>query len=205
MSWKILIIVDNVYKGFSSIVCLTTVTLILIATFRSHTYCRSSSSDGVDLLSRTIYTTVVVSDWCIRKLAHGWWVSIQSIVGIVRGRNWSLSGPLGWRLVVMFLLVGIPASGISYVDSLLNSTTVPMRVSVNKLNFVPETIIPGLIGVFRNGRSLSSWKPYIPIVLLNPFMHAPSCFVNVYCAAFTRNLIHYSILFSWIYRILRSH
>ena len=37
MSWKILIIVDNVYKGFSFIVCLTIVTMILIATFRPHT------------------------------------------------------------------------------------------------------------------------------------------------------------------------
>ena len=48
-------------------------------------------------LSRTICTTVVVSDWCITNLAHDWWVSIQSIVGIVRGRNWPLSGPLRWR------------------------------------------------------------------------------------------------------------
>ena len=31
-SWKILIIVDNAYKGFSYIICLTIVTLILIAT-----------------------------------------------------------------------------------------------------------------------------------------------------------------------------
>ena len=37
LSWKILIIVDNVYKGFSFIVCLTMVTLILIATFQPHT------------------------------------------------------------------------------------------------------------------------------------------------------------------------
>ena len=37
MSWKILITVDNVYKGFSFIVCLTIVTLILITTFRPHT------------------------------------------------------------------------------------------------------------------------------------------------------------------------
>ena len=36
-SRKILIIVDNAYKGFSFIVCLTIVTLILIATFRPHT------------------------------------------------------------------------------------------------------------------------------------------------------------------------
>ena len=37
LSWKIIIIVGNVYKGFSFIVCLTVVTLMLIATFRPHT------------------------------------------------------------------------------------------------------------------------------------------------------------------------
>ena len=40
--------------------------------------CRSSSGDSVDLLSQTICTSLVVSDWCITNLAHGWWVSIQS-------------------------------------------------------------------------------------------------------------------------------
>ena len=64
---------DN--ERISFIVCLTIVSLILIATF------------SINLLSRIICTTVVVSDWCITNLAHGWWVSIQSIVGIVRGRN----------------------------------------------------------------------------------------------------------------------
>ena len=41
----------------------------------------------------------------------------------------------------------------SYVDSLINSTRlgVPVRFSVNKLNLVPERIIPGHISVFRNG------------------------------------------------------
>ena len=63
----------------------------------------------------------------------------------------------------------------SYVDSLLNLTRVPVMVMVNKLNFIPEWIIPGLIGVFRNSQSfLSSRKSYILIFLLNPFMRAPS-------------------------------
>ena len=74
---------DNVYKGFSFIVCLTIVTMILIATFRPHT-AGLLSGDIVDLLSRTVCATVVVSDWCITNHAHGWWVSIQSIVGVVR-------------------------------------------------------------------------------------------------------------------------
>ena len=151
---------------------------------------------------------------------QAWWVSIQSIVGIVRGRNWSLGGALWYRSVDMLsecrhpwfrkLNPTNPVDIVrvkSSVDSLLNSTRVhvPVRVSVNTLNFVPEWIMPGLICVFRNGWSLSSWKPYIPVVLLNPFMLASSCCANVYFAAFTRNLIHYSILFSWIHRILRLH
>ena len=36
----------------------------------STAYCRCSSGDGVDLLSRTICTTMVVSDWCIMNLAY---------------------------------------------------------------------------------------------------------------------------------------
>ena len=44
----------------------------------------------------------------------------------------------------------------SYVDSLLNSSRIPVRVSGNKLNFVPDRIMTGLICVFRNGRSLRS-------------------------------------------------
>ena len=49
-------------------------------------YCSSSSGNKVDLLSGTnMYTTLVISDWCITNLAQGWWVLIQSIVGIFRG------------------------------------------------------------------------------------------------------------------------
>ena len=39
----------------------------------SAAFCRSSSWGSVDLLSWTICTTVVVSDWCFTNVAHGWW------------------------------------------------------------------------------------------------------------------------------------
>ena len=55
----------------------------------SATFCRSSSGDSVDLLRWTICTTVVGSDWCFTNVAHGWWVSIQNIVGIIRRGNCS--------------------------------------------------------------------------------------------------------------------
>ena len=36
---------------------------------------------------QTICITVFISDWCITILVHGWWVLIQSIVGIERQRK----------------------------------------------------------------------------------------------------------------------
>ena len=75
-------------------------------------YCRSSSGDSVDF--GTILCNVPVwlfSDWCVMILAHGCWVSIQSIVGIIRGGNCSLYGPLGYWMASV-LSVGIYASGI---------------------------------------------------------------------------------------------
>lgn len=56
--------------------------------------------------------------------------------------------------------------------------------SINVL--VPKQIMSGLTGVFWNGWGLGSWKPYTPIVLLNPFMHASFCFANVYFSAFAK-------------------
>ena len=77
-----------------------------------------------------------------------------------------------WLLHVCCLIVGIHASGISILLSLL------MLLGWSVM--LTERMMPGLIGVFRNDWSLSLWKLYIPIVLLNPFIHAPSCFANVY-------------------------
>ena len=58
-------------------------------------YCRSSSGDSVDFWEYLYNVPVwLLSDWYITILAHGFWVSIQSIVGIVRGENCSLYGPL---------------------------------------------------------------------------------------------------------------
>ena len=78
MSLKTLIIVDNVYKGCS--LSLSYDCQFDIDRDVSTAHCRFSSGDSVDLLSLIICNTLVVS-------AHGWWVSIQSIVGIVRGGN----------------------------------------------------------------------------------------------------------------------
>ena len=123
----------------------------------STAHCRSSSGDSVDLLSRTICTTVVVIDWCITNLAHGWWVSVQSIVGQYCERKKLIPQRSAVVEIVDMLSFLIQVVRVKcYVDSLLHSTRVPGRVSVNKRNLVPERIMPVLIDVFRNGGSLSS-------------------------------------------------
>ena len=61
----------------------------------------------------------------------------------------SRSKPLGLRLKKLCSTVPVDVVRVkSYTDSLRKSTRVPVRVSVNKLNFVPERIMPGLFGVF---------------------------------------------------------
>ena len=50
---------DNAYKGFSFIVCLTIVTLILIATFRLHTACL------LQVIVSIYWVKLIVSLWLL--------------------------------------------------------------------------------------------------------------------------------------------
>ena len=70
----------------------------------------------------------------------------------------------------------------SYVDSFLDPTCVP-RVSISKLNLVPNWIVAGLVGMFRNGGGLGTGESYIPVVLFDPLLHRSPCFTDVDFAA----------------------
>ena len=61
---------DNVYEGFRFFNTLPSDRHLDIGHHVSKSYCRCSSGDGVDLLSRTICTTMVVGDRCIINLAY---------------------------------------------------------------------------------------------------------------------------------------
>ena len=132
--------------------------------------CRSSSGDSVDLLSRTTFVPPWLLVSCVSRTSL--------MVGGFRSKALMVlseeeTGPSAVRCGGDRLLmsVGLSASTLqesqfhfsvdvvrvkSYVNSLFNSIRVPVQVSVNRLNFVPERIMPGLTGVFRNCRSLSS-------------------------------------------------
>ena len=106
---------------------------------------------------------MVGGDWCISILTFP-------------TRSCSLNGPLLYRSPVVFLDRGHPRFGKfnsiipvvvirvkSYVDSFLDPTGVPVRVSINKLYLVPKRVMAGLVGVLRNGEGLGTNESYIPV------------------------------------------
>ena len=93
----------------------------------------------------------------------------------------------------------------SYVDSFLDPTGVPVRVSINKVSLVSKRIMAGLVGVLRDGGSLGTGESYIPVVLFDSLVHRSPCFPDVDFTAFTGNLVNQAILISRIDGGLRSH
>ena len=56
----------------------------------------------------------------------------------------------------------------SYVNSFLDPTRIPVRISINKLDLVRDSLVAGLVGVFRNGGGLGTGESYIPVVFFDP-------------------------------------
>ena len=75
------------------------------------------------------------------------------------------------------------------MDSFFDPTCVPVRVTINKLNFFPNGKIPRFVSVLRNRGGLRTSKPYISVVFFYPIMHRSPCFHDVYFAALTWNLL----------------
>jgi len=87
----------------------------------------------------------------------------SSYCPVVPASSCSLGGPLLYHSpVVVFLDRGYPClrnfnSTIpvdiirvkSYVNSFLDPTCVPVRISINKLDLIPDNMVASLVGVFR--------------------------------------------------------
>ena len=103
-----------------------------------------------------------------------WCISILIIIPSI----WcfSLIGPLcGWSAVVLFdrryssfrnfdstICIDVIRMK-SYMDSLFDPTCVPVGVTINKLNFLPNRKMPRFVSVFRNCGGLRTSKPYISV------------------------------------------
>ena len=84
------------------------------------------------------------------------------------------------------------------MDSFLDPTCVLVRVSINKLNLVPNWIVAGLVGVFRTGGGLGTGESHIPVLLFDPLLHRSPCSTDIDFAALARNPVDPAILFSRI-------
>jgi len=132
---------------------------------------------------------------------------------IVPASSCSLSGPLLYRSpVVVFFDRGHPCFLLvdvirvkSYVNSFLDPTCVPVRISINNIDLIPDTIVAGLVGVFRNGGGLGTGDSYIPVVFFDPLLHRSPCFPYVDFSALTGNPVDNDILFSRVDGVLWSH
>ena len=104
-----------------------------------------------------------------------WCISILIIIPTVR--CCSLTGPLcGWSAVVFSdhrhpsfsnFHSTISLRMKSCMDSLFDpSTCVPVRVTINKLDFFPNRKMPRFVWVLRNCGGLCTSKPYISVVFL---------------------------------------
>ena len=106
-----------------------------------------------------------------------WCILILIIIPTVR--CCSLTGELcGWSAVVFSdrrhpsfrnfdSTISIDVIRIKpYMDSLFDPTCVPVRVTINKLDFFPNTKMPRFVSVLRNCGGLCTSKPYISVVFL---------------------------------------
>ena len=126
----------------------------------------------------------------------------SSYCSIVPASSCSLSGPLFYRsLVVVYFDRGnpcfrnfnstIPVDVIrvkSSVNSLLDPTCLPVMMSINKLDLIPDGIVASLVDVFRNGGGLGTGESYVHVVFF-----------------ITGNPVDNTILFSRVDGVLWSH
>ena len=67
----------------------------------------------------------------------------------------------------------------TYVDSLFDPTSVPVGVTINKLNLAPNRNTPLFVSVLRNRRGLSTSKPYASVMFFFPFSHWSPSFTDI--------------------------
>ena len=117
MWWKIIIMVDNVYKGFSFIVCLTIVTLILVVT-RPHTAGSHQAIVSIYWVELFVPTWLLVIGVSQTSLIVGAFRS--KVLLALREEKTDPSAVLcGRGRMLCCLILGILAAGISILLCLL--------------------------------------------------------------------------------------
>ena len=77
----------------------------------------------------------------------------------------------------------------SYMNWLFDSARVVIRVTINKLYFVSEWLLSGVVNMLWNGGGLGTGESDVLIVLFNCISHRSSSFSDVQLAALTFTFI----------------
>ena len=93
----------------------------------------------------------------------------------------------------------------SYMNWLFDPARVVIRVTINKLYFVPDWLVSGVVGMLWNGGGLGTGESNVSIVLLNSVLHRSSSLSDVYLVAFKGNPVNYAILFSRVDGVFWSY
>ena len=93
----------------------------------------------------------------------------------------------------------------SHMNCLFDPARVVIKVTIDKLYFVPEWLVSGVVGMFWNGGGLGTGESNVSIVLLNSVLHRSSSLSDVHLAAFTGNPVNYAILFSRVDSVFWSY
>ena len=83
------------------------------------------------------------------------------------------------------------------MNCLFDPARVVIRVTINKLYFVPEWLVSSVAGMLWNDGGLSTSESNVSIVLLNSVLRSSSSLSDVHLAASTGNPVNYAI---WIDR-----
>ena len=81
------------------------------------------------------------------------------------------------------------------MNCLVDPARVVIRVTINKLYFVPEWLVSGVVGMLRNGGGLGTGESNVSIVFLNSVLLRSSSLSDVRLAAFTGDPGNYAISF----------
>ena len=93
----------------------------------------------------------------------------------------------------------------SYVYRLFDLACVPMRVTINKLCFVPKRVVSGVVSVSSNGGGLGTGKSDVSLMFFHSILHRSSSLADVDFTAFTGNPVNHAILFSRLDTVFRSY
>ena len=145
-------------------------------------YHRSRRFDCTLLVFFRRWGRLVMRD-LIKHDALLWLVVFQQLWLVHLDPCWSLSDLLPRRSAVVrlpccglfFLIVGIHTSGISIPLSLLMLlgwsliwiASLTLRVKINKLYFIQEWLVSGVVGLLWNGGGLGTGESDVSIMLLN--------------------------------------